>query len=142
MHTIEASNIHPGDTITAIGEVDDVGKSVGSVVIVRLSRARAARLRKLEASYGKTWLAGSITAVQGQQITILGAVDRMPHTITVDGSTTYQYLREPVAFTDLHPGEMIRIAGAGQNGEFSARKIRVMPSHRRQARQMPSAPPQ
>ena len=131
MQSIQASAIHPGYAITAIGEVDDIAKSVGAVAIVRLDPQRAAELKTMEANYEKTWLAGSVTAIQGTQITILGMVDRVPHDVSVDENTSFRRLRESITLADLQPGEEIRIAGAAKGKTFVATEIRVMPSRRR-----------
>lgn len=131
MQQIAASDLHPGDAITAVGEVDDTARTVGAVAIVRLDPARAARLKTLETNYGKTWLAGSITSIQGAQVTILGMVDRAPHVVLVDKNTRFRRMRDAIALADLKPGDVIHIAGAAASGNFTAATIRVMPSHLR-----------
>ena len=136
MEPIAASSIHVGDAITAVGDVDDAAKAVGAVAIIRLDPARAAELKTMEANYGKTWLAGDITAIHGTQITILGAVDRKPHVVTVDDGTSFRRMRESITLMDLQTGATIRAAGSGTANQFLATEIRVMPSRRRQ----PAAP--
>lgn len=136
MEPIEASAIHAGDALTAVGAVDDAAKTVGAVAIIRLDPERAAELKTMEANYGRTWLAGEITAIDGTRITILGAVDRKPHILTVDENTSFRRMRESITLMDLQTGATIRAAGSGTANQFLATEIRVMPSRRRQ----PAAP--
>lgn len=131
MKSIPASDLHPGDLLTAVGQVDDTARSVGAVAIVRLDPTRVPELKSLEASYGKTWLAGSVTSMQGAQITVLGLVDRVPHTVTTDANTSIHLMRDSIALSDLKPGDIIRITGVPSGNSFHASRIRVMPAHHR-----------
>ncbi len=131
MKSIAPSDLHPGDILTAMGDVNDTTRSVGAVAIVRLDPARVARLKTFETSYGKTWLAGSITSIQGTQITVLDLVNRTSITVTTDPQTSIHHLRDSIALADLKPGDLIRIAGATDGPTFHATRIRVMPARRR-----------
>lgn len=141
MEPIEASSIHAGDALTAVGAVDDTAKTVGAVAIIRLNPARAAELKAMEANYGKTWLAGDITAINGTKITILGAVDRKPHIVTVDENTSFRRMRDSITLMDLQTGSTIRVAGSETGDLFTATEIRVMPSRRREGGAPASAKP-
>ncbi len=141
MITIAASDLHPGDVLTAVGDVNDTARSVGAVAIVRLDPARVAQLKTLETSYGKTWLAGSITSIEGSKITVLDLVNRIPHIVTTDPQTSIRRLRDSIALNDLKPGDLIRITGAPDGNRFHASRIRVMPArHRRDIRPATHSP--
>ena len=131
MKSIAPSDLHPGDLLTAMGDVNDTARSVGAVAIVRLDPARVAQLKTFETSYGKTWLAGSITSIQGTRITVLDLVNRTPFTVTTDPQTSIHHLRDSISLSELKPGDLIRIAGAADGNNFHATRIRVMPARRR-----------
>lgn len=131
MKSIAATDLHPGDVLTAMGDVNDTAHSVGAVAIVRIDPARVAQLKTFEASYGKTWLAGSITSIQGTQITVLDLVNRTSFTVTTDPQTSIHHLRDSISLSELKPGDLIRIAGAADGNNFHATRIRVMPARRR-----------
>ncbi len=127
MEPIAASTIHPGDTVGAVGDVEDAAKSVGAVLIVRLHPEQAQELRSMEARYGKSWLAGEITAIHGNAITLAGILDSHPQILIVDTQTIIQSRRERITLDDLKTGEIIRAAGRPSADGFLARRIRVLP---------------
>ncbi len=137
MEPIAASAIHPGDAVAAVGEVEDAAKSVGAVLIVRLHPEQAQELKSMEARYGKTWLAGEITAIHGNAITLAGILDSHPQTLIVDAQTTIRSRHEQIALQDLKAGEFIRAAGTPSADGFLARRIRVLPMRHHPG---PSAP--
>ena len=137
MEPIAASAIHPGDSVAAVGEVEDAAKSVGAVLIVRLQPEQAQELKSMEARYGKTWLAGEIIAIHGNAITLTGILDSHPRTLIVDAQTIIRSRRERITLDDLKTGEIIRAAGAPSADGFLARRIRVLPMRHHPG---PSAP--
>src|SRR6201986_3172991 len=64
---IESSDVHVGDMMIAGGIVDAKAKTVGAVVIVDVD---AADVSKARAGFGKTWVAGKVTAIHELRITI------------------------------------------------------------------------
>lgn len=115
--------IKVGDVIAANGEVDAAAKSVGAVFIVQLDPERARQLRELEASYGKTWLMGRITAIDGARVTLEGVRDRMPYTFMADENTTFRERREPITPAGMKVGDMVRVEGAVKDGTFMATTV-------------------
>uniref|UniRef100_E6PY83 DUF5666 domain-containing protein n=1 Tax=mine drainage metagenome TaxID=410659 RepID=E6PY83_9ZZZZ len=146
MQPIHPTDIHVGDAITAGGELDEQAKSIGAVFIVQLDPARAAEMRAMEANYGKTWLAGRITAINETNITILGMLDHVSYVVTVDENTSFRERRDSVTLADLHPGQQLRVNGAPSGKFFAATLIHLMPQRRPDAtEQTPpntTAPPQ
>ena len=69
---IKAADIKVGDAIGVMGEVDAAAKSVGATVIVQIDPERAKQMREMLANYGKTWLMGKVTAIDGVKITLMG----------------------------------------------------------------------
>ncbi len=123
---LKPSEIKVGDFITAGGEVDSAQKSVGAIFILQIDPERARQLREMQANYGKTWLAGRITVVDGTRITIDGLVDHAPHSIEVDENTSFRKRRESITLADLQPGEQLRAEGAVRNGVFLASIVHSM----------------
>ena len=70
---IKATDIKVGDAIGAMGEVDATAKSMGATVIVQFDPERAKQMEEMRASYGKTWIMGKVTAIDGVKVTVMGA---------------------------------------------------------------------
>ena len=128
---IKATDIKVGDVITAGGEMDTAAKSIGAVFIVQVDPERAKQLREMQANYGKTWLAGRITAIDGTTITIEGIVDHAPHSITVDENTSFRQRRDSITLADIKPGEQLRAEGSVKNGSFLATTVNAMEMQQR-----------
>lgn len=124
--TIKASDIKVGDTIMAGGEIDRDAKSVGAMGIVLLDPERAQQMREMQANYGKTWLAGRVTAVNETKVTIEGGMDQATHTFVADENTTFRRRREPITLADVQVGDNVRVEGAVKDGQFVATTVSVM----------------
>jgi hypothetical protein len=123
---IKPTDIKVGDAVAALGEVDAAAKSVGAVVVMQLDPERAKQLREMQASYGKTWLMGKITAVDGVKVTILGSLDRAAHAFVADENTTFRKRRDPITLADLQVGDTVRVEGAVKDGAFLATTVSAM----------------
>lgn len=135
------SDIHPGDTIVAAGNLDTQAKTVGAVFVVVLSPEQAARMEKMREDFGKTWTAGKVTAIDGLTLTV-ERPDHQSQTITVDENTEFHKRREDITFPDIKVGDMVRATGALQNGSFLAKTVNVMePGQRRFGEHQPGVPP-
>jgi hypothetical protein len=123
---IKAADIKVGDAIAASGEVDATAKSVGAVFILQIDPERAAQMRAMQANYGKTWLAGKVTAIDGVQVTLLGINDHTAHTFAADENTTFRKRREPITLADIQVGDAVRVEGAVKDGTFLATDVVTM----------------
>jgi preprotein translocase subunit YajC len=123
---LKPTDIKVGDVITAGGEVDAAAKSIGAVFILQVDPERAKQMREMQANYGKTWLAGRITAIDGTTITIEGMVDHAPHSIVVDENTSFHERRDAITLADIKPGEQLRAEGAVKGGAFLATTVTAM----------------
>jgi hypothetical protein len=145
--TLKPTDIKVGDIITAGGEVDTAAKSIGAVFIAQVDPERAKQMREMQANYGKTWLAGRITAIDGTTITIDGMVDHAPHSIVVDENTSFHQRRDAITLADIKPGEQLRAEGAVKGAAFLATTVTAMePQNRGEGRDQnrdpaPAAPP-
>jgi hypothetical protein len=123
---IKSTDIKVGDAIGARGEVDAAAKSVGAVVILQMDPERARQMEQMQANYGKTWLAGKVTTVDGVKVTLMGMVDHAAHTFVADENTTFRKRRDPITLSDVHVGDMVRVRGEVNAGAFRASSVTVM----------------
>jgi hypothetical protein len=140
---LKPSDIKVNDVITAGGEIDTPNKSIGAIFIMQVDPERAKEMRAMEANYGKTWLAGRITAIDGTKITIDGMVDHAPHSIEVDENTSFKQRRDSITLADIKPGEQLRAEGAVKAGTFLATTINAMAPrdpNRQGGQSQPTAP--
>jgi Domain of unknown function (DUF5666) len=124
--TIKPADIKVGDAIAAMGEIDATAKSVGAVMVAQLDPERAKQMREMQANYGKTWLMGKITAVDGVKVTIMGSVDNAAHWFVADENTSFRKRRDPITLGDLGVGDTVRVEGAVKDGSFLATTVNAM----------------
>ena len=146
---LQPSDIHVGDSIAALGEVDRAAHSVGATLVLELDPARAQQMRDLRDGYGKTWLMGRVTEIDASTVTLLGRIDHAPHTFVAGPSTTFRKRREPITLADLRVGDRLRVEGAVKDGSFQATSVLVlgrppegMPMLPRQAPPAPASQPE
>jgi len=120
---IKASDIKAGDIIEARGEVDATAKSVGAVAVVQVDPERAKQIREMQANYGKTWLAGKVTAIDGVKVTLMSSIDNASNAFVADENTTFRRRRDPITLADIQVGDMVRVEGAVKGGIFTATTV-------------------
>jgi hypothetical protein len=124
--TLKSTDIKIGDSIAALGEVDPAAKSVGAVVVLQIDPERARQMHEIQANYGKTWLQGKVTAIDGVKVTLMGAMDDTAHVVVADENTTFRKRREPITLADIQVGDTVRVEGAVKDGNFLATTISAM----------------
>jgi hypothetical protein len=124
--TIKATEIKTGDVIAASGEVDANAKTVGAVFIMLIDPERAKEMRAMEANYGKTWLAGRVTAIDEVKVTLQGGPKNEARSFVADENTTFRKRRDPITLADVQVGDMVRVEGALKDGGFVATTVVVM----------------
>jgi hypothetical protein len=112
--------------ITAGGEVDANAKSVGAIFVMLIDPERAKEMRAMEANFGKTWLAGRVTAINEAKVTLEGGPDHATHIFVADENTTFRKRRDPITLPDVQVGDMVRVEGAVKDGTFLATSVAVM----------------
>jgi hypothetical protein len=120
---IKATDIKVGDVIEARGAVDATAKSVGATSVALVDPERAAQMRAMEANFGKTWLMGKVTAIDGVKVTLTGALDNAPHSFVADENTTFRRRRDPITLADIQVGDTVRADGAVKDGVFTATAV-------------------
>ena len=123
---IKPNDIKVGDAIAAMGEVDAAAKSVGAVTVIQIDPERAKQMREMQANYGKTWLMGKVTAIDGVKVTLMGGMDKAAHTFVADENTTFRKRREPITLADIQAGDIVRVEGAVKDGAFLATTVNDM----------------
>ena len=123
---IKPTDIKVGDAIVANGEVDAAAKSVGAVAVLQMDPERAKQMREMQANYGKTWLMGKVTAIDGVKVTLMGSVDNAAHSFVADENTTFRKRRDPITLADVQVGDTVRVEGAVKDGAFLAATVSAM----------------
>ena len=121
---IAADDIHVGDMLMAGGLVDAKAKTVGAVFLFDID---ANEVRNARAGFGKTWVAGKVTAIHELKITIERANDKQAQIVAVDENTSFRKHREDVTLADVKVGDTISAQGALHADTFLATTLRIMP---------------
>ena len=80
------ADVHAGDGIGAVGEIDAPNKTVHALYLFVVD---AEQLKKAREAMGKTYIAGKITGLNDLKITVLRA-DGVSQTIAVDEDTSFK----------------------------------------------------
>jgi hypothetical protein len=123
---IKPTDIKVGDAIAAMGEVDATAKSVGAVAVFQIDPERARQMREMQANYGKTWIMGKVTAIDGVKVTLMGSIDNTAHSFVADENTTFRKRRDPITLADIQVGDTVRAEGAIKDGAFLATAVNAM----------------
>jgi hypothetical protein len=123
---LKSTDIKVGDAIAAMGDVDATAKSVGAMMVMQIDPERAKQMREMQANYGKTWLMGKVTAIDGVKVTLMGGMDKAAHTFVADENTTFRKRREPITLADIQAGDIVRVEGAVKDGAFLATTVNDM----------------
>ncbi len=122
---IKPSDIKVGDVISVMGDTDAATKTVAARFVALMDPQTVEQIHQMEANFGKTWLMGKVTAIDGTKIILTGALDNAPHTIVADENTEFRERREPVTLADIHVGDTVRVEGALKDGVFTAASVNV-----------------
>jgi hypothetical protein len=123
---LTATDIKTGDSIGVMGSIDAAKHEAGAVYIVLVSPERAHAMKESMAGFGKTWLIGKVTSIDGTKLIVQSQIDNRPHTVVANENTALRKRREPVTLVDIHPGDTLRAEGSVQDGTFTATSINVM----------------
>ncbi len=120
---LKPSDVKIGDVVEARGETDENVKSVAAAAVVELDPEQVKQVREMEANFGKTWLMGKVTAVDGVKVTLTGAMDHAPHSFVADENTTFRRRRDPITLADIQVGDTVRVDGSVKGGVFTATSV-------------------
>lgn len=122
---IKPTDIKVGDAVAAMGEVNAQKKSLGAVTIIQLDPERARQLQEMQANFGKTWLLGKVTAIDGVKVTLMSSIDNASHAFVADENTSFRKRRVPITLADIQIGDTVRAEGAVKDGAFTATGVNV-----------------
>jgi hypothetical protein len=120
---IKSTDIKAGDVIEARGEVDATAKSVAAVSVALVDPERAQQMQAMVANFGKTWLMGKVTGIDGVKVTLTGSLDNAAHIFVADENTTFRRRRDPITLADIQVGDTVRVDGAVKDGVFTAGSV-------------------
>lgn len=122
---IKPTDIKAGDAIAVMGDIDAPAKSANATRIAQLDPTVVEQIRAMEADFGKTWLMGKVTAIDGTKITLTGVLDNATHSVAADENTTFRKRHDPITLADIQVGDTLRAEGAVKDGVFTATSINV-----------------
>jgi hypothetical protein len=116
---IKLSDIKPGDSVTAMGQVDAAKKTVTAMMV---NATDAATVAKAKENLGKTYITGRITAIDADnlKITVMRR-DNVSQVISVDDGTSFQRGNGGVAADVAAAGGAGVGMGMGMGGGFGGR---------------------
>ncbi len=121
----QASDLKVGDVVMAMGKPDESAKTIGAALVAILNPEQVKQIRDMQASYGKTWLAGKVTAIDDTRITITGR-ENTTYNLVVDENTSFKKRRDSITLADVKVGDMVNAKGAQKNGAFAVTELSVM----------------
>ena len=120
-----ASVVHAGDTVLAGGELDAKNHTLGAVFVAVVDAAELAELDQRRAQWGKTWLAGTITAKNGTNL-VVKRPDGVVDTVRVDEDTSFRKRHEDIALPDVQVGDGMTATGVQGKDGFAAKVLTVV----------------
>ena len=152
---ISLGDIKPGDSVTALGQVDAAKKTVEARMVMDVDAATVAKARE---NLGKTYITGRITAIDADNLKLtVMRPDNVSQVIAVDEGTSFQRgdrgvaqdviaagglpgfgggmqgrgqqgappAPESITLADIKVGDVVMATGTIKNGVFTALKMGV-----------------
>ncbi len=124
-----ADQAHSGDTVLAGGELDAKKHSLGAIFVAVVDAQELAELDQRRGQWGKTWLAGTITAKNGTEL-VIKRPDGVVNTVSVDEDTSFRKRHQSITLPDIQVGDGMTATGApggtAGNGVFVAKVLTVV----------------
>jgi len=100
--------------------------SEGTIVAQSISQAEPGSVMKSGPmdEFDKTWLAGKIIIVDGEQLTIKGLTDHQTYTLVTESNTLFFRGINKAALTDFKVGDWLRADGVIRDGKFVAAVVK------------------
>jgi hypothetical protein len=126
LQAVKPEAIQRRDVIVAGGRVDTKTDDVGAVVIARLDPVCARQAQKRAKEYGRTWAAGRVTAISGNELTLETVMDPASVRVALTDATALKRQESVLPVSALEVGDAVRIEGMRVHGVFTAKTIAVM----------------
>ncbi len=114
-----------GDTVLAGGELDAKKHTLGAVFLAVVDAEELAQLDERRAQWGKTWVAGTVTAKHGTSLE-LKRPDGAVNTVTVDEDTSFRRKHQSITLPDVQVGDGLTATGLQGSGGFAAKVVTVV----------------
>jgi hypothetical protein len=114
-----------GDTILAGGELDQKKHTLGAIFFAVVDAAELAQLDERRAQWGKTWLAGTIVAKQGTELTVKRP-DGVVAKVLVDEDTSFKKKHESITYPQIQVGDGMTATGVEAKNVFAAKVLTVV----------------
>lgn len=121
----QANAAKPGDTVLAGGELDQKKHTLGAVFVAVVDAEELAELDRRRTQWGKTWLAGTVTAKQGTTLTVKRP-DGVINSVVVDEDTSFRKRHQSITYPDVQVGDGMTATGADGKGGFTAKVLTVV----------------
>lgn len=135
--------VKPGCGVLAFGQADASVPNTLHAVFASYQTAEEVKTRF--ATFGKTWIAGKVNAIDGTKITVTvqkpGESAPTNLTFTVDETTDFKKGREEVTLADLKPGDYVMGKGAIRAGTFVPSELTIRRPGERHSHPTASDPP-
>jgi hypothetical protein len=122
---IKITDLKVGDIVGVIGQADPTTKAIGAMAIIRTDAESIKRAKEMEASFGKTWLGGKVTAINETTLTLSGPEGKS-YNFVVDENTSFNKRHDAITLADIKVGDSLRVQGALKGEVFTATKVNVM----------------
>ncbi len=116
---------HAGDTVLAGGELDQKKHTLGAVFVAVVDAKDLAELDRRRAQWGKTWVAGTITAKHGTDL-VVKRPDGVVDTVTVDEDTSFRKQHQSITLPDVQVGDGMTASGVQGKDGFAAKVLTVV----------------
>ncbi len=120
-----ANVAHAGDTVLAGGELDAKKHTLGAIFLAVVDAQELAELDQRRAQWGKTWLAGTVTAKRGTEL-VIKRPDGVVNTISVDEDTSFRKQHQSITFPDVQVGDGMTATGVQGKDFFAAKVLTVV----------------
>lgn len=88
---VKAADIKPGEYVMAMGQTDDAAKEIHAAMVGVIPAEQAAQMKaraaEMQASLGKTWITGKVSAINETKLTI-ERPDKVSQVIELDENTS------------------------------------------------------
>jgi hypothetical protein len=130
MHEREPASmgdLKPGFGVMAFGQADAAEPNTLHALFASYQTADEVKARMAE--FGKTWIGGKVTAIEGTKITITvqkpGQAAPGTATFVVDETTSFKKGREEVTLADLKAGDYVMGRGKVKDGSFVPTELTI-----------------
>jgi hypothetical protein len=121
----DARAIKVGQFVLAGGDLDAKAGTLGAVFVAAVDRAQLAEFDQRRKEFGKTWLAGTVSAKRGTQVEVK-RTDDVVTVVDVDENTSFRKRHESVTLGDVQVGDGLTARGVMGKEGFKAAVVTVV----------------